>query len=49
MKTKKFNEKLVLKKTTISNLTQNDLKAVKGGGPTSRPGPCVTVDGKTCQ
>lgn len=47
MKTKKFNEKLVLKKVTVSNLTPNDLRAVKGGG--SRPGPCVTVDGKTCQ
>ncbi|NIM14356.1 MAG: hypothetical protein GTO45_20160 [Candidatus Aminicenantes bacterium] len=50
MKTKTMSRKLVLKRTTVSNLTKKDLNAVKGGLVTrSRiPGPCPSCDGKTC-
>ena len=46
MKTKKLTKKLTLNKTTVSNLTMKDLDHVRGGG--SRPGPCPSVDYRTC-
>jgi hypothetical protein len=35
MKTKKFSEKLMLKKETIVHLDRNKIKDVLGGGPTT--------------
>jgi natural product precursor len=40
MKTKKFNKKLGLNKTTISNLSNNQMRAMKGGVQTDYP--CVS-------
>ncbi len=49
MKAKEVTKKLVLNKTTISDLTDADLNAVKGGATTTRGGAaCPTIDGKTC-
>jgi hypothetical protein len=45
MKSKKFSKKLVLKRTTVSNLGNNDLKNAKGGIAPTYP---VTVCRRTC-
>ncbi len=43
MKTKKLGKKLALSKTTIANLEQNVLSAVRGGMPKTEPrGGCNT-------
>lgn len=49
MKTKKNEQTLVLKKITVSDLEEKELNSVKGGiTALSCPGPCPTIDGKTC-
>jgi hypothetical protein len=40
MKRKKFNKKLVLNKSTVSDLNGNELKKVKGGCRPSEPSAC---------
>ena len=44
MKTKKFNKKLVLKKSTIADLTDSQLATLKGGTTAT----CVTQPRYTC-
>ena len=43
MKTKRFNKKLSLNKTTISNLNNNEMISVKGGLPTESIDTLCTV------
>jgi hypothetical protein len=39
MKQKRFNKKLVIKKVTVTNLTNEEQLSIRGGG---------TVQGRTC-
>ena len=43
MKTKTFNKKLTLKKSTIASLNINTMARVKGGAPETLNDPCLSV------
>lgn len=48
MKTKLLNNKLSLKKETISNLENKQMDNVRGGVPTSWIRPCLTINDTYC-
>jgi hypothetical protein len=49
MKQKRFNKKLVLKKVTVSNLTNEEQLSIRGGSEEPSQDPCGgTVQGRTC-
>ena len=41
MKTEKFSKRLVINKTTVANLSENEMDGAKGGG-TDIPSVCAT-------
>ena len=43
MKTKRFNKKLSLKKSTIASLNVNTLARVNGGAPETYNDPCLSI------
>jgi natural product precursor len=48
MKTKKFNKILVLNKETVSNLNDNEMKSVNGGGIMSAITGCTSCMSISC-
>jgi len=48
MKTKKFEKKLTLSKTTVANLENEELLAIKGGTVATKLYDCVTIPRIKC-
>ena len=50
MKQKRFDKKLVIKKVTVTNLTNEDQLSIRGGAAGTVPGRTCdgTVQGRTC-
>lgn len=48
MKTKKFEKKLALSKTTVANLENEELVAIKGGTGSTKLYDCVTIPRINC-